>query len=320
MQWLRHSARPLGAIVSSGAVTALQHQRAERCAPQPCSSHAEKGTRILLCDVRTDTQKIMNRVQRIIAGFPESNSPMATAFPKQQDLAQLCGRVTKGSSDSDFATLSHAGLEGAPFVFVIGNDGIQRFLEMDARSAMTGLGFEHWWIDEKLEEGKRFTLILFPARNAQPATWDGVFNLVSQNFNEPIPSKVLAQADNLRSMSFWDIELQAQKELLNGETYAAVERTSTCGWSEDARYIDDVRLAAPKCSGTIAEVRAWLYNRLCLSELYDGSGWTKDEHTGELVVREYLVRNRLLEEFEIFISIPLRVRPGTDAELRARGA
>merc|ERR1711924_107916 len=105
-----------------------------------------------------------------------------------------------------------------------------------------------------------------------------------------IPSKVSAQADKLRVTSFWDIERLAKEEFLEGSTYADVEKTAVCGCSNDPRYIDDARLT--QRSGSLAEVRAWLYNRMCLSDLYDGSGWTRDEHTKELVVREYLVRNR----------------------------
>jgi hypothetical protein len=36
-------------------------------------------------------------------------------------------------------------------------------------------GFEARWIARKLAAGERFQLALFPAEDARPASWDGVF-------------------------------------------------------------------------------------------------------------------------------------------------
>ena len=95
--------------------------------------------------------------------------------------------------------------------------------------------------------------------------------------------------------------------------------TAACGRAKGPRYIDDARLARSECRGTLAEVRGWLFKRLCMRELDDGSGCTKDEHTGELVVRECLVRNRPLTDFEPSVSMHVEVRPSGDSCLRATG-
>ena len=193
-------------------------------------------------------------------------------------------------------------------MFVIGADGLRRFLEMDPRSAMVGLGLKDSWIDEKLQEGSELKLLLLQRTAAQLATWDSVFRLYRQHLIEPIPSKVLGQEERLQLTPFEEVQRMAQKEFLRESSFQEV-KSSARGRSHDPRYITDGHLLGDICKGTLAEVRGWLYNRMNLNELYDGSGWAKHEHTGELAVKEYIMPNKRVNEFEVFLFVDLNVKP-----------
>jgi hypothetical protein len=70
-----------------------------------------------------------------------------------------------------------------------------------------------------------------------------------------------------------------------GASYSDIDELSINGYSTNSRFMSEERFL--ECKGTLEESRGFLYNRLGLSCLFDGSGFTKDSN-GQLCAREYL--------------------------------
>ena len=68
--------------------------------------------------------------------------------------------------------------------------------------------------------------------------------------------KVLAREQELRSISFSELQQRASAGYLNGATYFDINEAAVCGTSTDARYMDTARLASHDCEGTVEQVRA----------------------------------------------------------------
>jgi hypothetical protein len=64
-----------------------------------------------------------------------------------------------------------------------------------------------------------------------------------------------------------------------------------------------------ECEGTLEECRGFLYNRLDLAPLFDGSGYTKD-FSGQLHVREYLQLNVPVRDLPGFRYLDLAIDSG----------
>ena len=59
-------------------------------------------------------------------------------------------------------------------------------------------------------------------------------------------------------------------------------------------------------SGSLAEVRAWLYHNVGLSELFQGRGYTALED-GTQSFKEYIVPNRNVQAFKAFKWVMLKI-------------
>ena len=254
-----------------------------------------------------------------------ARGPTRPAWPPER-LRGFGGRVCRGRCDEEFASLHPHGVRVKPFVWVVGEDGLDMLLSPatagmgadggDERvrvlSCLRQLGFEKKWLRAKLANGETFRLALFPLDAAQPASWDGIFALVRTHFPEAVASKVLRCEAALRSESFATLEARAQHGFLRGATYFAVNELG----ATDERFLDSERLGSSSCAGTPEEVRGWLYFVLGCSNLYDGSGWTYNGTNGQRCVREYLIVNRPTRDFGSFawVDLPLRTEDLDSAE------
>ena len=168
----------------------------------------------------------------------------------------------------------------------------------------TSWGPSHVHPSSRRAAGEAFRLALFPAEAAEPATWDGIFNVVRETFPEAAP-KVLARAGELRALPFAELQARATAGYLRGASYFEVNEAAMAGASEDSRYLSTARLASEQCEGRVEEVRGWLYHVLGLSDLFDGAGSTvlPDGRRG---VGEFLIRNRRVADFgEAFAWVEL---------------
>jgi hypothetical protein len=223
----------------------------------------------------------------------------------------LCARVCRGRNESCFTSLHPDGVDFRPIIWIVAEDGIKMLLggaggRRSLPARLRNLGLQDEWISRKLQGGECFRLALFPADDAEPATWDGVVRIVRRTYPE-ISYKVEQSIPELRSTPFAQIEARAQQGFLNGARYFEINEMEREERSADPRFIDAARLAARE--GTLEEVRGFLYFVLGCSELFDGGGRTKHAD-GSLVVLEYLTRNRKVSEFGgrfAWIELPLEM-------------
>ena len=191
------------------------------------------------------------------------------------------------------------------FTWVIGDDGLTLFLTQSNLQVLRSLGFEDRSIRKKLEDGKHFLLCVFHrSDNWIPATWDGVLSLVDYHYSNTVSSKIRRHVDALKQMSFDEIETRARLSYLAGASYSDVTQLVIDGNTSDPRFMSEERFS--ECEGTLEESRGFLYNRLGLSRLFDGSGFTKDPY-GQLIVREYLQPNVPVQDIAGFqyLNLPI---------------
>ncbi|CAF1004646.1 unnamed protein product [Rotaria magnacalcarata] len=222
-----------------------------------------------------------------------------------EKLQQMAGRVTRGSKEKDFEYLQLHGPAVKKFAWCMGGDGLSVFLEKSNLDALRSLGTEDKWIRKKLEDGEHFRLgVFYMSTDCVSATWEGVLSLIDKHYPKSISIKIHRHADSLKQMSFDEIEARARLSFLRGASYFDINESAVGGYSADDRFMTEERFL--QCDGTLEESRGFLYNKLGLSKLFDGSGLTKDS-SGQLCVPEYLQLNipvRDIPEFR-YLDLPI---------------
>lgn len=219
-------------------------------------------------------------------------------------LQQLAGRVTRGSQESHFVYLQKD-RAAKKFAWVMGDDGLILFLTQSNVEALHSIGCEDRWIRKKLEDGEYFRLGIFQrSEECFPATWNGIFSLIDRHYSENISSKIRRHAQALKQMSHDEIEARARISYLGGCSYFDINEMGIDGHSTDPRFMSEERFS--ECEGTLEECRGFLYNRMGLSRLFDGSGYTKDSND-RLIVREYLQPNVPVQDLPGFryLNLPI---------------
>lgn len=260
----------------------------------------------------TNTSQLANdtAVQTFADIFKRKNQLNVGSDPINHELLQhLAGRVTRGSQESHFVYLQKD-RAAKKFAWVMGDDGLVLFLTQSNLDALRSIGCEDRWIRKKLEDGEHFRLGIFhKSKECVPATWDGLFSLVDRHYSENISSKIRRYAQELKQTSYDEIEARARISYLGGCSYFEVNEMGIDGNSTDPRFMSEERFS--ECEGTLEECRGFLYNRMGLSRLFDGSGFTKDAN-GRLIVREYLQPNIPVQNIPAFRYLDL---PINDADL-----
>lgn len=224
------------------------------------------------------------------------------ALARLLERVPLSGRMTHGDShDPEFGRGLLSSDRWKRLSWIFGSDALPGFLGKSAREICLQLGFGEKWLDDKIPKGKKFKLAIFPSLSvdAQPATWDGIRCLVERTYPEVWP-KILRHLPQIRAMRIEEIEAQANyKDGLDMLQTNLVARhggaLDTEGESDSENYISLQRLL--KREGTLVEVRQFLWDEVGVKGLYSGDGYTLSED-GKKGVREYLARNRRLEDIE----------------------
>jgi hypothetical protein len=226
---------------------------------------------------------------------------------KEEDLQQIAGRVTQGSNEADFEYLQKS--RGAKkFAWVMGGDGLNLFLKQSNIQALRSLGGEDRWIRKRLEIGRRFCLgVFYRSDQCVPATWDGILSLIDNYYPNSISMKIRRHIDTLKRMSFDEIDARARLSYLHGASYFDINELAVNGYSADPRFMSEEKFL--ECEGTLEECHGFLYNRLGLTRLFDGSGFTKDLN-GQLHVREYLHPNVPVRDLPGFRYLDLTIDSG----------
>lgn len=233
--------------------------------------------------IAADDKNIIERFSEIFKKKDQPDDIHCTI--SEEDLNQLAGRASQGSDEAYFEYLQGV----RRFAWVMGGDGLSLFLKQSNVQALRSLGFEDRWIRKRLEMGRHFRLgVFYKSDQCILATWDGILSQIDKCFPKSISTKICQHADALKSMSFAEIEDRARLSYLQEASYYDVSQLPVNGFVNDPRYMTEERFMA--CEGTLEESRGFLYNTVALSDLYDGSGFTKDS-TGKLHVKEYIQLN-----------------------------
>jgi hypothetical protein len=248
-----------------------------------------------------DDNNIIERFSKIFGSKHQADDVNSTI--NEEDLNQLAGRVTQGSNEADFEYLQKN--TDKKFAWVMGGDGLKLFLKQSNIQVLRSIGGEDRWIRKRLEIGRRFRLgIFYKSDQCVPATWDGILSLIDKHYSKSISTKICQHADALKSMSFDEIEDRARLSFLEGASYFDVNELPVNGIFNDSRFMTEERFS--ECQGTLEESRGFLYNRIGLTGLFDGSGFTKDS-TGQLHVREYLQLNLLVRDLPGFRYLDISI-------------
>jgi hypothetical protein len=219
---------------------------------------------------------------------------------KEEHLRQITGRVTCGSKEADFEYLQKHSGGARKFAWVMGGDGLILFLKQSNIQALCSIGSNPRGIRKKLEYGQHFRLgVFYNSDQCVPTTWDGVFSLIDNYYPKTISMKICRHRDALKRMSFDEIEDRARSSYLHGAFYSEINQLT-----DDPRFMSEERFL--ECEGTLEESRGFLYSRLGLSRLFDGSGFTKDVN-GQLYAREYLQLNMPVRDLPGFRYLDLAI-------------
>ncbi len=210
---------------------------------------------------------------------PAKVAPDKRALESTNDLV---GRVLKGKTDQDFLSLSND--PDRKIVFLMGADGLKALSGSPREQILEKIGYTHDYVARLKGEGHRFKLVTFSAASATalPGTWENVIALAAQAY-PPVAVKIKARLQELKDTPFEKIQAQASAP------FATVDQAGRA----HPDFIDEKALE--KRPGSLWEVRAFLYYRLRLMDLYAGDGWTRTPD-GSKGMQEYVVLNRPLAQ------------------------
>ena len=245
---------------------------------------------------QSSNKTIIQRFAKIFQNKPMDGDNISDVID-DNDLQQIAGHVTRGSQEGHFEYLQKVST-AQKFAWIMGGDGLALFLKRSNLEALRSIGFDDQWIRKKLEDQEYFRLGVFPRFDTcVPGTWDGILSLVESHYPKTISSKIQRQVEGLKTLTFDEIEARARLSYLAGASYFDVHEMAINGHSNDPRFMSEERFM--QCEGTLEESRGFLYTRLGLSRLFDGSGFTKDM-AGRLFVREYLRPNMSVRDIPGF--------------------
>jgi hypothetical protein len=213
-------------------------------------------------------------------------------LPANCDLTGLYGRITRGVNDDDFLRLSRQFDKRLSWVF--DHETLRSFLSMSHLEMLVNSGHTIEWIRHQLSKNQKFKLIIFsvPPDEVTLATWDNIFELLLKVYPEIDPNVWSQYADQLKQMTIDEID----PESLIARYYYQGEDTD--------EYMNTNRFLNLKEQPTLLQIRAFLHHQIGLNELFSGNGRTVT-HQGVLVDKEYLTRNRPLNEFNRYKLLDL---------------
>lgn len=239
--------------------------------------------------VKENTSTLENPTIAIIDTPEKYSTSLKSALPPTGPprIAGLFGRVLKGKTDKDFESLSND--VSRKIVFIMGPDGLVRLLGLNQKQILYEIGYTKDYIERLKQEGYRFKLLVFKNENSvdsdqtiQPATWERVLRLTTKAYPE-LAEKIQAQAQSLQSIPFTIIQTQAP------HPFAGVEKQIEKQGPQHPDYIDETRLT--QLPATLWQVRAFLFYKVHLTELFAGDGFTHKED-GTKGIAEYAILNQ----------------------------
>lgn len=180
------------------------------------------------------------------------------------------------------------------FCFVAGSDMLHALLGMSDLEAMLRVGLPIEWIRQRLGEGTRFKLHVFPSSHQMSATWDGLFRILALHYPLGVYSRVRPYADSLKIFPYRAIDPEARLKHI-----AELPLQQRLAHPE---FMTEERLLSLPSVVTLYQARAFFYHALDCNNLFTGTGTNAE---GE---KEYLVPNAMLGDIKGLRSADLSVR------------
>lgn len=212
------------------------------------------------------------------------------AYVSEQPMRGVCGRFTRGLHDCDFERLCD---EPRRVTFVAGEDMLQSVLGMSPAQAMLHLGFSLDWLHNRLKDGTRFKLFVFPSARATLATWDNLFELVREHYPKEIYTRLAPHIDALKTASYVEIDptlrIKLLAELTVKEKFAHVE------------FMTEDRFAALPFPVSLFQARSFLYHALGCNLHFAGDG---ENAMGQ---QEFMMKNDKIRNVPDLLVVDLQV-------------
>ena len=201
----------------------------------------------------------------------------------------LFGRVLKGKTETDFASLSDD--PKRKLIFLMGDDGLEKLIGLRSDQIFEKIGYTHEYVERLKKEGYRFKVVMFKSKgdDVRLATWDNVANLVEKQYPE-LTSKVKRVLPELKKSSFSQIEAQAPTK------FSVVDKTG----ESHPDFFDEEKLR--KSGGRLWQVRAFLFYRVRLMDLYAGDGYSRTSD-GQKGLKEYMMLNAPVSSLAVESSV-----------------
>lgn len=174
----------------------------------------------------------------------------------------LFGRIIRGTRPEHFASLTHE--SDRLIVLLLGQDGLENLLGLTGRQVLVDIiKYTDHHIQDLIAEGYQFKLAVFEGNPAEVllATWDNTVDIAARTY-PLVKDKLFARLDALKLATFQEIQQAATFDFY--KAYKAGDK------HPDFMTYDRLQ----KASGTLVEVRAFLFNVLHLREPYEGTGYT----------------------------------------------
>ncbi len=220
----------------------------------------------------SDTTPITS-VDRLAQMFREGlNLPERTSVG-----SRIYGRVLRGHSKSDFATMTNDPLR--KIVFFTGSRGLEKLMGKTHYEILVELGFPEKYISDLVQKGTSFKYIIFESNlDVLRATWKNIATLVGK-VSKAAQKKVLDRVKELESKNFEEIQRE-KPEMDLAEIYN--EGRDHPNFMSMERFIAS--------SGSLFDVRAFLYHEFNVNSQFKGDGFTRDGR-GRIGVEEFIGLN-----------------------------
>jgi len=231
---------------------------------------------------------------------PQEFADLFTSKQSSAPFNGVCGRFIRGVNDHQLSMLSDE--PGKKLSWICTEDLLHSILGMNPAEAMFHIGFGLDWVEERLRDGTRHRLVLFPSSAATQATWDNVFTLVRLYYGEEVYKKLNPFRKQLKSVAFEDIPGSARlRELSNlpvAEKYANPEFMTT------EKFLKE--------EPSLYSARGFLYHSVGCNFKYTGTGMNESGQP------EFLTPNKPLSEIEGCVCIDLTVTQEDIAKIKSK--
>lgn len=216
----------------------------------------------------------------------------AIEFINTQELEGLHGRIIRGTHSDHFKYLNSD--QNRKLAFLIGSDGLTMLKDKNGHEILVAIGYPLEYIEQIANQGNQFKLVLFSEHNgAQIATWHNLLHQAAEAYPD-IADDLLRHQKSLEVLPFEHYENAA------GYQFRDVEKVG----KSDPRFMTYERYL--NSSRSLLDTRAFLFFTLRLNELYSGDGYTYD-YEGNRGLKEYIVPNQALEDFEDYLLLDIIV-------------